>query len=127
MTPERPVFSETLEPGPITVKLSSELREMQVAQFSGTTIDDAVSITMRQKGSHLFANKLHPKTWLNQLSAKMGGDQNVIRAALENANGRISPNAQGIFNTPVNVGGINFMIRGYMNQGYPIINTIFIP
>jgi hypothetical protein len=27
MTPERPIFSETLEPGPITVKMSGELRD----------------------------------------------------------------------------------------------------
>jgi hypothetical protein len=36
MTPERPVFSETLEPGPITVKLSSELREVEIAAKGGT-------------------------------------------------------------------------------------------
>jgi hypothetical protein len=36
MTPERPVFSETLEPGPITVKLSSELREVEIAAKEGT-------------------------------------------------------------------------------------------
>ena len=98
-----------------------------IAQFSGRTIDDAVSLTLKQKGAHIFSNNLHPKPWLNQLSTQMGGNQNVIRAALENANGRILPNAQGIFNTPVNVGGVDFIIRGYINQGVPIINTIFIP
>jgi hypothetical protein len=37
MTPERPVFSETLEPGPITVKLSSELREVEIVAKEGAT------------------------------------------------------------------------------------------
>jgi hypothetical protein len=57
----------------------------------------------------------------------MGGNQNVIRGAFEYANGIIIPNAQGVFNTHVNVGGVDFIIRGYVNQGVPIINTIFIP
>jgi hypothetical protein len=35
MTPERPVFSETLEPGPITVKLSGELREVEIVAKGG--------------------------------------------------------------------------------------------
>jgi RHS repeat-associated protein len=96
-------------------------------KFTSSNIDDAVSLTMKQKELHIFANKLHPKPWLNQLSTQMGGNQNVIKAALENANGRILPNAQGVFNTPVNVGGVNFTIRGYINQGTPIINSIFIP
>jgi hypothetical protein len=37
MTPERPVFSETLEPGPITVKLSGELREVEIVTKGGMT------------------------------------------------------------------------------------------
>ena len=98
-----------------------------LTQFTSSTIDDAVSLTMKQKELHIFANKLHPKPWLNQLSTQMGGNQNVIKSALQNANGRILPNAQGVFNTPVNVGGVNFTIRGYINQGTPIINSIFIP
>lgn len=98
-----------------------------LTQFSKSTIDDAVSLTMRQKGTHIFANRLHPKPWLNDLATQMGGQRNVINAALQNANGRIIPNASGVFNTPVTVGGVNFTIRGFVNQGTPIINSIFIP
>ena len=98
-----------------------------VPQFSNKTIDDAIRLTMRQKELHIFQNRIHPKSWLNNLSSKMGGNENVIRQALQNANGRIFPNAQGIFNTSVNVGGINFIIRGYINNGVPIINSVFIP
>lgn len=76
---------------------------------------------MKQKELHIFANKLHPKPWLNQLSTQMGGNQNVIKSALQNAK------CTRCFNTPVNVGGVNFTIRGYINQGTPIINSIFIP
>lgn len=107
----------------VAAKTSTKL----LTQFTSSTIDDAVSLTMRQKELHIFTNKLHPKPWLNQLSTQMGGNQNVIKSALQNANGRILPNAQGVFNTPVNVGGVNFTIRGYINQGTPIINSIFIP
>ena len=98
-----------------------------LTQFSKSTIDDAVSLTMKQKGLHIFANRLHPKPWLNDLVARMGGEKNVINAALQNANGRIVPNASGVFNMPVSVGGVNFTIRGFVNQGKPIINSIFIP
>jgi guanyl-specific ribonuclease Sa len=44
MTPERPVFSETLEPGPITVKLSSELREVEIATRFVSTADGVVDL-----------------------------------------------------------------------------------
>lgn len=82
---------------------------------------------MKLKEPHLFANKIHPKPWLNHLSTQMGGNQNVIKSALQNANGRILPNAQGVFNTPVNVGGYNVMIRGSVVNGVPKIGTMFIP
>lgn len=98
-----------------------------LSQFAESSLEDAVSFTMKQKGTHIFANNLQPKPWLNQLSTQMGWNENVIRATLQNANGRIVPTAQGIFNTPVNVGGLNFTIRGYFNQGSPIMNSIFIP
>ena len=115
--------SYTANRGVVAAKEGTKL----LTQFTSSTIDDAVSLTMKQKELHIFANKLHPKPWLNQLSTQMGGNQNVIKAPLQNANGRILPNAQGVFNTPVNVGGVNFTIRGYINQGTPIINSIFIP
>jgi hypothetical protein len=107
----------------VAAKSSTKL----LPQFAKSTIDDAVSLTMKQKSTHIFANRLHPKPWLNDLATQMGGQRNVINAALQNANGRIIPNASGVFNTPVSVGGVNFTIRGFVNQGTPIINSIFIP
>jgi hypothetical protein len=98
-----------------------------LTQFSSSTIDDAVSLTMKQKELHIFANKLHPKPWLTKLATQMGSNQNVIKSALQNANGRILPNAQGVFNTPVNVGGVDFIIRGYIHKGVPVINTMIVP
>ena len=92
-------------------------------QFSKSTIDDAVSITINQKGKHIFAGKLHPKPYLNELATQMGGKKNVIRAALQNANGRFP--ASGIFELYVNVGGKNLTIRGFINNGKPIINTMY--
>ena len=47
---------------------------------------------MSQKELHIFANKLHPKPWLNDLSTKMGGNQNVIESILRNVSGKIQPN-----------------------------------
>ncbi|MDR0559365.1 MAG: hypothetical protein LBG92_04300, partial [Prevotellaceae bacterium] len=107
--------------------LNSVNETKAITQFSGATIDDATSLTISQKGNHIFSNNIHPKPWLNQLSTKMGGEQNVIKAAFESANGRIIPDVNGIFNTQVRINNVDFMIRGYLNKSAPVINTIFIP
>lgn len=92
-------------------------------QFSSSTIDDAVALTLHQKRTHIFANKLHKKPYLNSLSQQMGGQENVIRAALQNANGRFP--ASGLINDlPVNVGGMQLYIKGYIVDGKPIINSL---
>lgn len=106
-------------------EVASEIKLLP--QFASSTIDEAAALTMKQKELHIFSNRLHSKPWLTQLSQEMGGNENVIKAALENANGKILPNAYGIFNTSVNVGGIEFTIRGKIVNGIPIINSIFIP
>jgi hypothetical protein len=113
----------------IAAKFSDEVASeiKLLPQFASSTIDEAATLTMKQKELHIFSNRLHSKPWLKQLSQDMGGNENVIKAALENANGRILPNAYGIFNTSVNVGGIEFTIRGKIVNGIPIINSIFIP
>jgi RHS repeat-associated protein len=92
-------------------------------KVSSSTLDDAASMTMKQKGTHIFDGKLHPKPYLKDLAQQVGGEENLVRAALEKANGRFP--ASGIFELPVNVGGIDLTIRGFMNNGKPIINTIF--
>ena len=92
-------------------------------EFTSSTLDDATALTLKQKGIHIFANKLHPKPYLNELAIKMGGRQNLIRSALQSANGRFP--ASGIFELPVHVGGRNLTIRGFINNGKPIINTMF--
>ncbi|WP_420459584.1 hypothetical protein [Neolewinella sp.] len=111
----------------IVVSASRSGSKKLLTQFAQSTIDDAVALTMKQKSTHIFANKLHPKPWLNELATRLGGQQPVIQSALQNANGRIIANAKGIFNTNVTVGGVDFTIRGFINQGRPIINSIFIP
>ena len=72
---------------------------------------------------HIFHGKLHPKPYLKDLATQLGGESNVIRAALENANGRFP--TSGIFELPVNIGTSNLTIRGFVNNGKPIINTMF--
>ncbi|MFP4545207.1 MAG: hypothetical protein ACLFQU_13330, partial [Candidatus Kapaibacterium sp.] len=105
------------------VKVYAKSSTKLLTQFSKSTIDEAVSITMKQKGTHIFAGKLHPKPYINDLATQLGGRENVIRAALQNANGRFP--ASGVFELPVNVGGTNLTIRGFINNGKPIINTMF--
>jgi hypothetical protein len=39
MTPERPVFSETLEPGPVVIKMPGELREVEIVAKGGERRD----------------------------------------------------------------------------------------
>ncbi len=94
-----------------------------LSQFASSTLDAAAELTMKQKGTHIFAGKLHPKPYLDQLANQLGGRQNLVRAALENANGRFP--SSGVFELPVNVAGTNLTIRGFINDGKPILNTIF--
>lgn len=103
--------------------LAAKTSTKMINQFSSSTIDDSVALTMKQKGTHIFANKLHPKPYLNQLSEQMGGQENVIRAALQDANGRF-PISGVINDLPVNVGGMQLYIKGYINNGKPIINSL---
>ncbi|EJF42782.1 hypothetical protein HMPREF1319_0199, partial [Capnocytophaga ochracea str. Holt 25] len=98
-----------------------------ISQFSESSIDKGVRLTMSQKELHIFANKLHPKPWLNDLSTKMGGNQNVIESILRNVSGKIQPNTSGVFQVSTTIDGIQIYVRGYINQGVPIINTVYIP
>ena len=98
-----------------------------ISQFSESSIDKGVRLTMSQKELHIFANKLHPKPWLNDLSTKMGGNQNVIESILKNVSGKIQPNTSGVFQVSTTIDGIQIYVRGYINQGVPIINTVYIP
>ena len=98
-----------------------------ISQFSENSIDKGVRLTMSQKELHIFANKLHPKPWLNDLSTKMGGNQNVIESILRNVGGKIQPNTSGVFQVSTTIDGIQIYVRGYINQGVPIINTVYIP
>jgi len=98
-----------------------------ISQFSDNSIDKGVRLTMSQKELHIFANKLHPKPWLNDLSTKMGGNQNVIESILRNVSGKIQPNTSGVFQVSTTIDGIQIYVRGYINQGVPIINTVYIP
>jgi len=98
-----------------------------ISQFSESSIDKGVRLTMSQKELHIFANKLHPKPWLNDLSTKMGGNQNVIESILRNVSGKIQPNTSEVFQVSTTIDGIQIYVRGYINQGVPIINTVYIP
>ena len=98
-----------------------------ISQFSENSIDKGVRLTMSQKELHIFANKLRPKPWLNDLSTKMGGNQNVIESILRNVSGKIQPNTSGVFQVSTTIDGIQIYVRGYINQGVPIINTVYIP
>jgi hypothetical protein len=58
MTPERPVFSETLKPGPITVKLSSELREVEIAT-KGTDVLSKSEVLRIQNAATRINKPIH--------------------------------------------------------------------
>ena len=96
---------------------------IKLSQFTASTLENAAALTIKQKGTHIFANKLHPKPYLDQLAQQMGGRQNLVKSALEAGNGKFP--SSGIFEFPINVGGQGLTIRGFVNNGLPIINTIF--
>ena len=96
-----------------------------LTQFSQSTLDDAAARTLRLKGPHMFDGKLHPKPYLDQIANRLGGRQNLIRSALEQANGKFP--TSGRFELPFSAGGRNLIMRGFVNKGNPIINTIFDP
>jgi len=108
-------------------KIVAKVSTKTLTQFSESTINNTVEIIMKQKEIHIFSNNLHPKPWLNELSGQMEGNQNFIYEVLKNANGKIIPKANNLFDTPVTVGGVNFFIRGRITNGLPIINSIYLP
>ncbi|MEM7110684.1 MAG: hypothetical protein AAF519_20815, partial [Bacteroidota bacterium] len=95
-----------------------------LTQFSKSTIDDAVSLVMKDpnKVKHLFPAKHN----LGPLVNKLGGQQNTVRAVLNAANGKLP--ASGLFrDIPVRVGGQTVFIRGNVINGVPRLGTMFIP
>jgi len=94
-------------------------------QFSSSTLDNATQFILTKKGRHIFNGKLHPKPYLNTIAEQMGGKQNMIRSTLDQMNGKF-PSA-GKFELPINLGGRNLQVRGFVNRGRPIINTMFDP
>lgn len=94
-----------------------------LTQFSKSTIDDAVSLVMKDpnKVKHLFPAKHN----LSSLVHKLGGQQNTVRSVLNAANGKLP--ASGIFkNIPVSVGGQTVFIRGNIVNDIPRLGTMFI-
>jgi hypothetical protein len=114
---------ESAQQGLKVTSLVKNAANARLPQFVSSTLDEAAALTMKQKEIHIFAGKLHPKPYLDQLANKMGGRQNLIRAALENANGRFP--TSGVFELPVNIGGTNLTIRGFINNGKLVLNTMF--
>lgn len=96
-----------------------------ISQFGSKTLDAGVSLTLKQKEAHIFEGTLHPKPYLDQISNIMGGRRNLIRSALEQGNGSF-PSA-GKFELPFKAGGRDLIMRGFVNKGTPIINTMFDP
>jgi hypothetical protein len=95
-----------------------------ITQFSGSTIDDAVSLVMKDpnKLNHLFPAKHNLGDLVNQL----GGQEHTIRTVLNAANGKLP--ASGVFNNiPVTVGGQMVFIRGNVINGVPRLGTMYIP
>jgi hypothetical protein len=96
-----------------------------LSQFTSTTLDDAASLTLRQKGSHIFEGTLHPKPYLDEIANTMGGRRNLLTSALKQGNGRFP--TLGKFELPFSVGGRSLIMRGFVNNGKPMINTMFDP
>ena len=96
-----------------------------LSQFSSGTLDDATQFILSKKVKHIFEGRLHPKPYLTTIADQMGGRQNMIRSALDQMNGQF-PSA-GKFELPITLGGHNLQVRGFVNRGRPIINTMFDP
>jgi hypothetical protein len=73
MTPERPVFSETLEPGPITVKLSGELREGNSIRYMTEGELEAIKKTGLLRGG-----RAGETFWTKDLYKSAAGAQNRL-------------------------------------------------
>jgi hypothetical protein len=106
------------------VQVAAKRGTKLIAQFSGRTIDDAVSLVMKdpKKLEHIF----HVKHNLGGLVNQLGGQENTIRAVLNAANGKLP--ASGVFNNiSVNIANQTMFIRGRVVNGIPRIGTMFIP
>ena len=92
-------------------------------QFSATTLKKGVETTLKQKGNHIFRNNIHPKPHINRLAQQLGGEGNFIGRVLQNINGQLPASGKFTVNTVVN--GVNLEVRGFVQNGVPIINSVF--
>ena len=73
------------------------------------------------KFTHLFGEAGHN---FEPLVAKLGGEENTVRAVLNALNGQLP--SVGRFEKVVSIGGQSVTIRGSVVNGIPKIGTMFI-
>ncbi|AWG24402.1 hypothetical protein FK004_03720 [Flavobacterium kingsejongi] len=108
----------------VSTKYAVKAEAKLLTQFTKSTIDDAVSIVMKDQNKleHLFPAKHNLGSLVNQL----GGQENTVRAVLNSANGKLPAN--GLFkDVPVIVSGQTVYLRGNVVNGVPRLGTMFIP
>ena len=79
---------------------------------------------MQNKANHIFGKAAHN---LDPLVSAMGGEENTIRAVLNEANGSFP--SSGVFNESMvtaNVAGYIVCLRGSVINGVPKLGTMFI-
>jgi len=105
-----------------SIKIEPVEDTKSIAQFSKSTIDEAVSQVVgdNNKMIHIFKSKHKLETLVN----KFGSRENTIRGILNSANGNFP--SRGVFNFTVDVFGQVITLRGNVINGVPRIGTIFI-
>jgi len=110
--------------GPLSRALEAAPNTRLLSQFSGGTIEAAVRWVMDNpsKVVHLFGNAEHD---LGPLVAKLGGEENAVRAVLSALNGKLP--SVGRFEETVSVGGQAVHVSGSVVNGIPKIGTLYVP
>jgi RHS repeat-associated protein len=93
-------------------------------KYSNTVLEETVELATKDSNKlrHLF----DPKHNLEPIVTKLGSQENVIRAVIKGANGRLP--ASGEFkNIPVNILGKVIYVSGKVVNDIPRIGTMYIP
>jgi len=95
--------------------------------FSDSAINDAVRYaTSPNNLNHYFHGNLHNHNFGDLLQAFGGSERELVRTAIQGANGAYSVSTEGLFSANVNIYNQTVTITGRVVNGIPKVGTMYI-
>ncbi len=94
-----------------------------LSQFSQGIIRRAANKILLKKGNHIFHNKLRPKPYLHGIVHRLGGRRSFLIRIIGKLNGKVPTG--GFFEQTITLCNQRLTVRGFVQKGIPMIDTIF--